>query len=120
MNELMTLNTAEISNKKLVTQFTRINKAIERYLKSKNIPTTSMGFIYLIDAIEMVIKDKTLAYHIVRDVYTPIGKKYGKSKESVERAIRYCITKVDKPTSNAEFIIDSAIVIKNNRNKEKR
>ena len=29
MNELMTLNTAELSNKKLVTQFTRINKAIE-------------------------------------------------------------------------------------------
>lgn len=93
---------------------------VERYLKSKNIPTTSMGFVYLIDAIEMVIKDKTLAYHIVRDVYTPIGKKYGKSKESVERAIRYCITKVDEPTSNAEFIIDSAIVIKNNRNKQRK
>ena len=51
---------------------------VERYLKSKNIPTTSMGFIYLIDAIEMVIKDRTLAYHIVRDVYTPICKKYEK------------------------------------------
>ena len=88
---------------------------VERYLKSKNIPTTSMGFIYLIDAIEMVIKDRTLAYHIVRDVYIPIGKKYGKSKESVERAIRYCLTKVDKQTSNAEFIIDSAIIIANNR-----
>ena len=35
MNELMTLNTAEISNKKLVTQFTRINKAIETGNKSK-------------------------------------------------------------------------------------
>ena len=93
---------------------------VERYLKSKNIPTTSMGFIYLIDAIEMVIKDRTLAYHIVRDVYTPIGKKYGKSKESVERAIRYCLTKVDKPISNTEFIIDSAIVIKNNRKRQRK
>ena len=35
MNELMTLNTAELSNKKLVTQFTRINKAIEIGNKSK-------------------------------------------------------------------------------------
>ena len=35
MNELMTLNTAELSNKKLVTQFTRINKAIETGNKSK-------------------------------------------------------------------------------------
>ena len=35
MNELITLNTAEISNKKLVTQFTRINKAIETGNKSK-------------------------------------------------------------------------------------
>ena len=93
---------------------------VERYLKSNNIPTTSIEFIYLIDAIEMVIKDRTLAYHIVRDVYTPIGKKYGKSKESVERAIRYCLTKWDKPINNNEFIIDSAIVIKNNRNKQRK
>lgn len=93
---------------------------IERYLKSKGIPNTSIGFIYLIDAIEMVIKDRTLAYHIVRDVYIPIGKKYGKSKDSIERAIRYCLTKADKSTSNAEFIIDSAIVIKNNRNKQRK
>lgn len=35
MNELMTLNTVELSNKKLVTQFTRINKAIETGNKSK-------------------------------------------------------------------------------------
>ena len=35
MNELMTLNTAELSNKKLVTQFTRINEAIETGNKSK-------------------------------------------------------------------------------------
>ena len=35
MNELMTLNTAELSNKKIVTQFTRINKAIETGNKSK-------------------------------------------------------------------------------------
>ena len=35
MNELITLNTAELSNKKLVTQFIRINKAIETGNKSK-------------------------------------------------------------------------------------
>lgn len=35
MNELMTLNTTELSNKKLVTQFTRINKSIETGNKSK-------------------------------------------------------------------------------------
>lgn len=35
MNELMTLNTTELSNKRLVTQFTRINKAIETGNKSK-------------------------------------------------------------------------------------
>ena len=35
MNELMALNTAELINKKLVTQFTRINKAIETGNKSK-------------------------------------------------------------------------------------
>lgn len=35
MNELMTLNTTELSNKKLVTQFTIINKAIETGNKSK-------------------------------------------------------------------------------------
>ena len=35
MNELMTLNTIELSDKKLVTQFTRINKAIETGNKSK-------------------------------------------------------------------------------------
>ena len=35
MNELMTLNTTELNNKKLITQFTRINKAIETGNKSK-------------------------------------------------------------------------------------
>ena len=35
MNELMALNTTELSNKKLATQFTRINKAIETGNKSK-------------------------------------------------------------------------------------
>lgn len=35
MNELMKLNTTELSNKKLVTQFTRINNAIETGNKSK-------------------------------------------------------------------------------------
>lgn len=35
MNELMTLNTTELANKKLVTQFARINKAIETGNKSK-------------------------------------------------------------------------------------
>ena len=35
MNELMTLSTTELSNKKLVTQFIRINKAIETGNKSK-------------------------------------------------------------------------------------
>ena len=35
MNELMTLNTTELSNNKLATQFTRINKAIETGNKSK-------------------------------------------------------------------------------------
>ena len=35
MNELMALNTTELINKKLVTQFTRINKAIETGNKSK-------------------------------------------------------------------------------------
>lgn len=35
MNELMTLNTTELINKKLATQFTRINKAIETGNKSK-------------------------------------------------------------------------------------
>ena len=35
MNELITINTEELSNNKLVTQFTRINKAIETGNKSK-------------------------------------------------------------------------------------
>ena len=45
MNELMTLNTAELSNKKIVTQFTRINKAIETGKKSKCTITDSIKTI---------------------------------------------------------------------------
>ena len=45
MNELITLNTAELSNKKLVTQFTRINKAIETGNKSKWIIADSIKTI---------------------------------------------------------------------------
>lgn len=54
MNELMTLNTTELSNKKLVTQFTRINKAIETGNKSKwtiadNIKTIVVDELYTED-----------------------------------------------------------------------
>lgn len=45
MNELMTLNTTELSNKKLVTQFTRINNAIETGNKSKWIIADSIKTI---------------------------------------------------------------------------
>ena len=45
MNELITLNTAELSNKKLLTQFTRINKAIETGNKSKWIIADSIKTI---------------------------------------------------------------------------
>lgn len=49
MNELMTLNTTELSNKKLVTQFTRINKAVETGNKSK---------WTIADSIKTIIVDK--------------------------------------------------------------
>ena len=49
MNELMTLNTTELSNKKLATQFTRINKAIETGNKSK---------WTIADSIKTIIVDK--------------------------------------------------------------
>ena len=54
MNELMTLNTTELTNKKLVTQFTRINKAIETGNKSKwtiadSIKTIVVGELYTED-----------------------------------------------------------------------
>lgn len=49
MNELMTLNTTELSNKKLVTQFTIINKAIETGNNSK---------WTIADSIKTIIVDK--------------------------------------------------------------
>lgn len=54
MNELMTLNTTELSNKKLVTQFTIINKAIETGNKSKwtiadSIKTIIVNELYMED-----------------------------------------------------------------------
>lgn len=54
MNELMMLNTTELANKKLVTQFTRINKAIETGNKSKwtiadSIKTIVVGELYTED-----------------------------------------------------------------------
>lgn len=54
MNELMTLNTTELSNKKLVTQFTRINNAIKTGNKSKwtiadSIKTILVNELYMED-----------------------------------------------------------------------
>lgn len=55
------------------------------------VPAHIKGYMYMRDAIKMVIQDVDLLGGITKDLYPTIGKKYNTTASRVERAIRHAI-----------------------------
>lgn len=84
-------------------------KRIHQYLLSVGIKPHNAGFVYLVDAIEMMIEEKSPKLNICAEVYQKIADKYiDTTWQQVERCIRYVISrsndKAVKEMKNREFI----------------
>lgn len=91
-------------------------------INGMGIPMSVKGYVYLKEAISLVIKDVSFLSSVIKRLYPDIAKKYNTTSAKVERAIRYIVehawaqednlvleqlfessTRKTKP-SNAEFI----------------
>lgn len=75
------------SSKSSETKTKRIIRRIDTELNHIGISPKSIGYQYLVDAIDMVIK------HPMQNLCNVIGKKYGKTEASVERAMQNAINR---------------------------
>ncbi len=68
-----------------------LESKISNMLQKLGIPCSLCGFKYLSNAILLCIKDISLLDSIIGKLYLTIAKKYGTSRESIERAIFHAI-----------------------------
>lgn len=64
---------------------------ISEILKELGTPANLLGYFYLKDAIELVVKDITLMCAITKKLYPNVAKKHNTTPSRVERAIRHAI-----------------------------
>lgn len=73
------------------TDSTDINFLIEDILKELGIPAHILGYLYLVDAIQMVYDDPDIARAITKSLYVDVAKRHHTTGSRVERAIRHAI-----------------------------
>lgn len=95
--------------------------AISKQLKKLGVPTNLLGYDYLKEAIELVIKDKEYLRCVVKKLYREIASLYSSTPQRVERAMRHAIHSAfargdiktweivflnigNKPPTNSEFV----------------
>ena len=66
-----------------------MKEKIARLLKEVGVCPSNLGWRYFYDAIIMMTTDEELMYAGIAAMYAIIGKRYGVSSFSVERAMRY-------------------------------
>ncbi len=64
---------------------------VTEYLREFGIPVSQTGYVYVREAIILVIKDMSLINSVTKILYPDIAKKYGSTHSRVERAIRHAI-----------------------------
>ena len=92
-----------------VTKGGSMHKSITYYvLMTLGVNPNTKGFRYLIDAIEIALKSKSIKLKMFEEIYNALGKKYGDKPLNVERAIRHsiqnCKDKEKKTMSNGKFL----------------
>lgn len=64
---------------------------VTNYIRKIGIPAHLKGYVYLREAIMLVLDDPTRIDSITKNLYPVIAKKFGTSNEKVERAMRSAI-----------------------------
>ena len=67
------------------------SNVIHDILLSIGIPPNLLGYLYIVEALQMVLLNPMYMNHITKGLYIDIAKKYGASAQRVERAIRHAI-----------------------------
>lgn len=70
---------------------TLMRKFVEQELVDIGFRRRRSGFVYMVDAILMIMKNKGSALHITNDIYPAIAVAHETTKENVERCIRGAI-----------------------------
>ena len=72
-----------------------MTQKIRKLLKKLQITPNLSGYYYLMDAIEMVYKDKEEYINATIELYNDIAKKHNQKMSKIERGIRTAISKMD-------------------------
>lgn len=92
-----------------------MNNKIMKFLIDTGVSPSSVGFIYLRDAIGMTIQNKCVIPCMEKDVYPKLSKTYGTTRGSIERAMRFaieqCTKKEYRNLPNKKFIAKAAIML---------
>ena len=65
--------------------------AVCRILRELGVPEHLSGYLYLVEAVELVVKDPGYLRRITSGLYADVAKKYQTSPARAERAIRHAI-----------------------------
>ncbi|MBR4291375.1 MAG: sporulation initiation factor Spo0A C-terminal domain-containing protein [Oscillospiraceae bacterium] len=78
-----------------------------RVLRELGIPEHLSGYVYLVEAIELVVKEQSYLRHITTALYPDVARKYHSTPSRIERAIRHAIetawSRCDLETLTAYF-----------------
>lgn len=78
------------------------------YLIEDGIPAHLQGFKYLIDCIEMVLEANPMEYISATNIYLDVARKHKTTWKTVERAVRFAISKRTEKLTNWAYIQKSA------------
>ena len=108
------LSLQDEKNKISKSQF--IDEYLYGVLKELMVPKSVAGYMYLIDSIKIVYRNKLKYASVTKEIYPKVSKKYKTTVASVERAIRHAIEcswkNCDKKILEKYFYINA---IKNRR-----
>lgn len=63
-------------------------------LRLLNAPPSTIGYAYLVRAIERVVDNRAELRYITKNLYPTIAKEFGTNAHCVERAIRYEVSQI--------------------------
>ncbi len=70
-----------------------IRGCTRKHLLRMQMPTNVSGFVYLMDAVELVLQDPSLQHDLVRGLYADVGALHREPYTNIERCIRTAVEK---------------------------
>ncbi len=72
-----------------------MNVIINEYLIKNKFPTHMLGYTYLLKTVEIAAGDESKMFALTKELYPEVGRYFGVTADSVERAIRTLIKKTN-------------------------